>query len=214
MFVSPNFAAAVSGFLLGATLIIAIGAQNAFILRQGLLRRHVFVLCLICALSDALLIAAGVGGFGALVAANPVGSVFMADGETFHAWPYEIGEEFGGRNAPLQREDPEPFPEKSRLHRRGQPGANTTIAIVATNANLSNVETKRIAMMAHDGIARAVRPAHTAFDGDIVFAVATAKQDLPSDPPPLRHGLVARIGAAAADCLTRAIARAVFEATR
>jgi L-lysine exporter family protein LysE/ArgO len=56
-----------SGFLLGLSLIIAIGAQNAFILRQGLLRQHVFVLCLICALSDALLIAAGVAGLGALV---------------------------------------------------------------------------------------------------------------------------------------------------
>ena len=69
MLLSPNFAAGVSGFLLGASLIIAIGAQNAFILRQGLLREHVFILCLICALSDAALIAVGVGGFGSLVLA-------------------------------------------------------------------------------------------------------------------------------------------------
>lgn len=60
-----------SGFLLGGSLIVAIGAQNAFILRQGLLRSHVFVLCLVCALSDAVLIAAGVAGLGALVAAAP-----------------------------------------------------------------------------------------------------------------------------------------------
>jgi len=60
-----------SGFLLGGSLIVAIGAQNAFILRQGLLRRHVFILCLVCALSDALLIGAGVAGLGALVAASP-----------------------------------------------------------------------------------------------------------------------------------------------
>ena len=60
-----------TGFVLGATLIIAIGAQNAFILRQGLLRQHVFILCLICALSDALLIVAGVGGLGTLIAAAP-----------------------------------------------------------------------------------------------------------------------------------------------
>ena len=53
------FSAASSGFALGASLIIAIGAQNAFILRQGLIRSHVFVLCLICALADGLLIAAG-----------------------------------------------------------------------------------------------------------------------------------------------------------
>ena len=63
--------AAISGFFLGASLIIAIGAQNAFILRQGLLRQHVFVLSLICALSDALLIAAGVAGLGALIASSP-----------------------------------------------------------------------------------------------------------------------------------------------
>ncbi len=60
-----------TGFALGATLIIAIGAQNAFILRQGLLRQHVFILCLICALSDALLIVAGVAGLGALIGGSP-----------------------------------------------------------------------------------------------------------------------------------------------
>jgi L-lysine exporter family protein LysE/ArgO len=60
-----------NGFLLGASLIIAIGAQNAFILRQGLLRRHVFVLCLICALSDALLIGLGVAGLGTLISSSP-----------------------------------------------------------------------------------------------------------------------------------------------
>lgn len=65
------FSAAISGFLLGGSLIIAIGAQNAFILRQGLLREHVFVLCLICSLADAVLIAAGVGGLGTLVASSP-----------------------------------------------------------------------------------------------------------------------------------------------
>lgn len=63
--------AGLSGFFLGASLIIAIGAQNAFILRQGLLGRHVFILCLICALSDALLIAVGVAGLGALIATSP-----------------------------------------------------------------------------------------------------------------------------------------------
>ena len=62
--------AALDGFLLGGGLIIAIGAQNAFILRQGLLRAHVFALCLVCAVSDAALIALGVAGMGALVAAN------------------------------------------------------------------------------------------------------------------------------------------------
>ncbi len=67
----PVFIAALAGFALGGSLIVAIGAQNAFILRMGLLRRHVFVLCLTCALADALLIGAGVAGMGAFVAANP-----------------------------------------------------------------------------------------------------------------------------------------------
>lgn len=63
---------AVAGFFLGGSLIIAIGAQNAFILRQGLVRSHVFVVCLIAALSDALLIAAGVAGLGAIVARSNI----------------------------------------------------------------------------------------------------------------------------------------------
>lgn len=60
-----------SGFFLGGSLIVAIGAQNAFILRQGLLRKHVFILCLICSLADAVLIAAGVAGLGTLIAQSP-----------------------------------------------------------------------------------------------------------------------------------------------
>ncbi|MCI5077373.1 LysE/ArgO family amino acid transporter [Oricola sp.] len=70
--------ASLSGFLFGLSLIVAIGAQNAFILRQGLLREHVFVLCMICALSDAALIAVGVGGFGSLVAASETATRLVA----------------------------------------------------------------------------------------------------------------------------------------
>jgi L-lysine exporter family protein LysE/ArgO len=65
-------AAAVEGFMLGAGLIIAIGAQNAFVLRQGLKREHVFAVTTICWMSDALLIAVGVAGMGRLVTASPV----------------------------------------------------------------------------------------------------------------------------------------------
>lgn len=61
----------IPGFLLGLTLIVAIGAQNAFVLRQGLRREHVFWVCLTCGMCDALLIAAGVAGFGALAQAVP-----------------------------------------------------------------------------------------------------------------------------------------------
>ena len=60
-----------TGFVLGASLIIAIGAQNAFILRQGILRQHVFVLCMICAISDAILIVIGVAGIGAIIESSP-----------------------------------------------------------------------------------------------------------------------------------------------
>lgn len=77
----------VFGFGLGASLIIAIGAQNAFILRQGILRQHVFVLCLICAISDAVLIAIGVAGVGALIASSPNLLFFIRlGGATFLLW--------------------------------------------------------------------------------------------------------------------------------
>ena len=69
---TPLFAPAISGLLLGGSLIIAIGAQNAFILRQGLLRQHVFILCLICALSDAVLIGLGVAGLGAIISGSKI----------------------------------------------------------------------------------------------------------------------------------------------
>jgi len=83
---TPLFAPAFSGLLLGGSLIIAIGAQNAFILRQGLLRQHVFILCLICALSDAALIGLGVAGLGAIISGSEIligvvtlgGAVFLA----------------------------------------------------------------------------------------------------------------------------------------
>ncbi|MFN5996463.1 MAG: LysE/ArgO family amino acid transporter [Paracoccaceae bacterium] len=65
------FEAAVNGYLVAVSLILAIGAQNAFVLRQGLRREHVAAVVAVCALSDALLIAAGVAGFGSLSAAVP-----------------------------------------------------------------------------------------------------------------------------------------------
>lgn len=61
----------ITGFILGFSLILAIGAQNAFVLKQGLKKHHVFAVCLICALSDALLISLGVGGFGVVIKQFP-----------------------------------------------------------------------------------------------------------------------------------------------
>ncbi|MCB1310662.1 MAG: amino acid transporter [Sedimentitalea sp.] len=79
--------ALLSGFALGFSLILAIGAQNAFVLRQGLRREHVFAVCLACALSDALLIAAGVAGFGALAGAAPwIEPAMRFGGAAFLLW--------------------------------------------------------------------------------------------------------------------------------
>ncbi|MFV0512139.1 MAG: LysE/ArgO family amino acid transporter [Jhaorihella sp.] len=79
--------AILSGFALGFSLILAIGAQNAFVLRQGLRGEHVFWVCLTCALSDALLIAAGVAGFGTLAAFAPWFAPLMRwGGAAFLAW--------------------------------------------------------------------------------------------------------------------------------
>jgi L-aminopeptidase/D-esterase-like protein len=147
---------------------------------------------------------------GALVAANPIGSVFMPDGHTFWSWPFEIDGEFGGRRpAPDASPAIEPLPEHCRLAELGrtQAGANTTLAVVACSADLDSVECHRVAMMAHDGMARAVRPAHTPFDGDTVFALAAGR--FAAGTGNARHVQIGRIGSAAADCLARAIARGV-----
>ena len=150
---------------------------------------------------------------GALVAVNSVGSALMPDGKTYWAWAFEIDGEFGGSAPPGAGMDlSDPAPEESRLKALGrwQAGANTTLGVVACNADLSTAECKRVAMMAHDGIARAIRPAHTPFDGDTVFSLASGAVALGRDS--LRAAQLARIGSAAADCLSRAIVRAVHHA--
>ena len=147
---------------------------------------------------------------GALVALNSVGSALMPDGKTYWAWGYELEGEFGGGGPPQQSMDlSDPAPDESRLLAIGRltRGVNTTLAVIACSADLNTVECKRVAMMAQDGIARAVRPAHTPFDGDTIFALASG--ELPLEENSLRAAQVGRIGSAAADCLARAIARAV-----
>lgn len=148
---------------------------------------------------------------GALVALNSVGSALMPDGQTYWAWAFELQQEFGGGGPPRRAMDlSDPAPDESRLLAIGrlQPGANTTLAVVACNAALTTSECKRVAMMAHDGIARALRPAHTPFDGDTVFALSVGEAQLGSDVSRPAH--IGRIGSAAADCLSRAIARAAY----
>jgi L-aminopeptidase/D-esterase-like protein len=150
---------------------------------------------------------------GALVAVNSVGSALMPDGRTFWAWAFELNGEFGGnKTAPKKMDVSEPAPAESRLRDLGrlQAGANTTLVAVACSADLTTVECKRVAIMAHDGVARAVRPAHTPFDGDTVFALASGAVTIGTDQE--RAAQVGRIGSAAADCTARAIARAVYHA--
>ncbi len=143
---------------------------------------------------------------GALVAVNAVGSPVMPGSDAFWAWPFEQGGEFGGRRPvdmmPVSSEMPRDMKGAVR------PGENTTIAIVATDAVLSKVELKRLTIMATDGFARALRPVHTPFDGDLLFGVSTAKKKIGKARP--RD--VMRLGHVAADCLARAIARGVYEA--
>ncbi len=147
---------------------------------------------------------------GALVAANPVGCVTTPGQRHFWAAPFEIDGEFGGLgpdpSAGLGRslESRKIMQTKDSLDER----ANTTIAIVATDAALTKSQCQRVAAAAHDGIARATVPAHTPGDGDLVFAASTGAR-----PLELPERDLAVIGHAAALCLSRAIARAVYHAT-
>lgn len=86
-----------------------------------------------------------------------------------------------------------------------RPGGNTTIGVVATNATLTKTQATKVAQMAHDGLARAIAPAHTAMDGDTMFVVATAAKSGEAD--------VTLVGALAADAVAEAIVRSVREAT-
>tara|TARA_R110002020_G_scaffold327121_2_gene542775 strand:- start:14334 stop:15329 length:996 start_codon:yes stop_codon:yes gene_type:complete len=138
----------------------------------------------------------------ALVAANPVGAVTTPGDRHFYAAPFEMNGEFGGLG-------PDPasglgLSRESRKMSAMSARANTTIAIVATDATLTKAECHRVATAAHDGIARACVPAHTPNDGDLVFALTTGARPAAD---------VLLTGHAAALCLSRAIARAVYAAT-
>jgi L-aminopeptidase/D-esterase-like protein len=143
----------------------------------------------------------------ALACVNSFGSAVMPGGRAFWAWPFEQDGEFGGVRPRTDR--PSPDPDDWGLA-KANPAlrANTTIAVVATDASLTSAQCRRLAVMAQDGLARAVRPAHAPFDGDVVFALSTGRRPLP-DPVPLSLSV---LGERAATCLARAIARGVYEA--
>lgn len=142
----------------------------------------------------------------ALVAVNPDGSVINpADGR-----PWEIGREINGEFGPQGKRavilPPKPEPGPIR---------NTTIGVVATDAVLTKPQAQKVAQMAQDGMARAIRPAHTMFDGDTIFCLATGKKELPETPgffvAPKAQALN-ELGHSAADCMARAIIHAIINA--
>ncbi len=98
-------------------------------------------------------------------------------------------------------------PDALALRLKGAGPRNTTLAVVATDAALTKAEAKRVALMAQDGFARALRPTHAAMDGDTVFAAATGgAAGAASEVDKVEIGMLA------ADCVARAIARGVYEA--
>lgn len=145
---------------------------------------------------------------GAIVAVNCFGAVKVPGTETFWAAPFEIGGEFGGVSIPADAAFDAENWGAAKLN--PAPGTNTTIAVIATDAVLTSAEAKRLAQMASAGFARAIRPVFTPFDGDVVFALSTGQRAL-SEPTAF---ILSRLGSLAADCLTRAIARGVFEAAK
>ena len=140
---------------------------------------------------------------GALVAVNAFGSVIVPGTRAFWAGAYEIGDEFGGLGPAAVRVAP--FTPRPMKPGHGPAAANTTIAIVATDLALDKAGAGRLAEVAQSGLARAIHPVHTPFDGDLVFAVSTGARE----GDRLEAMVVAH---AAAVCLARAVARGVHAA--
>jgi L-aminopeptidase/D-esterase-like protein len=146
---------------------------------------------------------------GAVVAVNSAGNV--VDTATGLPWMADLIEEFGLT--------PPPADQINALAALPPPlsALNTTIAVVASDAALSKAACRRVAIAAHDGLARTIRPAHTPLDGDTVFALATGAVEVPpaTDTPAAlspETGLITAVGAAAADCLARAVLAGVLAA--
>lgn len=142
----------------------------------------------------------------ALVAVNPTGSTTVGDSRHFWAAPFEVGEEFGGLGLPARI--PSGATRVRLKFRDSMELASTTIAVIATDAVLTKAAARRLAISAHDGFARAIWPAHTPVDGDLVFAMATGRSGKVLD-----QGDAIDLYAVAGSTMARAIARGVFAAT-
>lgn len=140
---------------------------------------------------------------GAIAAVNAIGSTIVGRGPHFWAAPFEIGGEFGGLGWPAR------IPEEVHsLGWKGMAMPATTIAAVATDAALTKPQASRLAAIAAQGLTRALRLSGAAMDGDTVFACSTLRR-------PLLPGLddFTELAARASDCLARAVARGVYEAS-
>jgi L-aminopeptidase/D-esterase-like protein len=140
---------------------------------------------------------------GALVAVNASGDIYEPESGALVAGARHPGGAWlaqGGNKGGIAARRETPFP-----------GANTTIAVVATDAQLTKTEISKVAQMAHDGLALAIRPAHTSFDGDTVFALSTGHSDAPTTPA--GAFMVSMVGALAAQTLARAVVKAARAAT-
>ncbi len=141
----------------------------------------------------------------AVMAVNAAGSPLIGDSGCFWAAPFERDREFGGRGYP------DPIPNDATRVRTKQghstAGLATTIGAVLTDAELSKVEAKQVAVMAHDGFPRALYPVHSPGDGDLLFVLSTNGKNLPRS----ELSLLA-LGTTAANVVARAIAQGVYAA--
>ena len=148
---------------------------------------------------------------GALVALNSGGSPINAETGEFYAAFLERDNEFGDLKSTMRvpaAADKDPMcPHEPH---------NTTLAVIATNSELTKAQATKVAQMAHDGLARAVRPAHTMFDGDTIFALSTGKKEIAAgetrDGWGDQSSTLNAIGSATADTLSRAIVHALINA--
>ncbi|MEI7451205.1 MAG: P1 family peptidase [Desulfomonile sp.] len=142
----------------------------------------------------------------ALVAVNSLGSVINPTSGVPWEFHLEVDGEFGMVGRRSVKLPPATAPTSP---------SNTTIGVIATDAALTKAQAQKVAQMAHDGLARAIRPAHTMFDGDTIFCMATGEHSLRESEgffsAPMAEALN-ELGRAGADCMSRAIVRAVMEA--
>ena len=155
--------------------------------------------------SASLVMASGIT-VAAVAAVNSFGSVVSPDTGLIWERDMEMNNEYGHQGKRRVR-----LPEQ----KASQPIGNTTIGVVATDAKITKVQAQKIAQMAHDGLARAIRPAHTMFDGDTIFCLATGRRELPGIQGVMTGNgaqTMNEIGHAAAECMSRAIVHGILAA--